>query len=237
MEFDLTAVFEELMAGFGSLTNPPDSVQGIISMLGANAILSVTLLCSLILMATWGYRLFRLTLPVTGAIAFAMIGTFVSHYVVEWVGSPIIADMILVDPLVVLVCALLGAIIFGALFKLGIFVVGAAAGWTVGINVLVALANNMPDVEFFYTEAAYYIFAIAGALILGFLCAFLFKPLFILITSIGSMAIAGIVVGSAVIIPPVSDEQSILTFVGVSAAVGAVAGIFCAVHQFKTSEH
>ena len=231
---------DEILGNLPS-TEIPTDIEGLTAYLsnfinGFGPVLVVTIIAILAVVATWSWRLFKLELPVVGAIIFANLGAIVAPMIInaaqmEYVGP------ISLNAIVIMACALLGAILMGVLYKLAIILVGAAGGWVIGNVISGVIAANQPDLEFFKSvdgslPIGYIIVSAVCAVILGLLAVFIFKALFILITSIGSMISAGALVGSTII--NYADENA-LAVIGLCSILGVIAGIICAVHQFKTA--
>ena len=198
--------------------------------------MAVMVIAVLMVWATWSWRLFKLVLPCAGAVIFSTVGGMAVPFAVEALGSNVIGP-VNVNAAVVFVCAILGAILMGVLYKLGLIVIGAFAGWTIGSTVNGILAASNPDVEFFQSvegnlPMGQLVIGIICAIILGILAIFIFKALYIVICSVGCMTAAGCLAG--VTLASFTDEISMYVIYAMT-VVGVIAGVFCAVHQFKTA--
>lgn len=209
-------------------------VTGMISGLGPAMVVMVVAI--LALAATWSWRLFKLFLPLEGAIIFAYVGNMIAPFAVEALGGEYLGPFS-VTAVIVMLCAVLGAVLMGTLYKLAIVLVGAAGGWMLGNVVSGFISVSQPDLELFrFAEEGmplgYIIVSAICAVILGVLAVFIFKALYIVLTSVGSMISAGAMIGS-VIVNPMDENSAIL--LSVFTVLGVVAGVFCTVHQFKTA--
>ena len=231
---------DELLGNLSS-TEIPTDIEGLTAYVSAfingfGPVLVISIIAFLAVVATWSWRLLKLALPVVGAIIFANVGAMVAPMVVNAAQMDYVGP-VSVNALVIMLCALLGAILMGVLYKLAIILVGAAGGWVVGNVVSGFITANQPDLELFQwvdgnMPLGYIIVSAICAVILGLLAVFIFKALYILITSVGSMITAGSLVGATII--NYADENA-LTVLGLCTFVGIIVGIICAVHQFKTA--
>ena len=196
-------------------------------MLGFPIILVAVLILGLT--ALYSYRIFKIMLTVSG-----VLGAGISGYLVV---APLILKSLASAPeaidlqvIIGLVMALLGGLLINLLFKVALFLSGAASGFLAGVSVILPLLiNQFPDSEFFTGNAGMWVVGGICALILGILCIFLFKFLYITISSVGGMTGAAVLIGSQV--APTGGTIVLI----VSALVGVIAGIFAAVHQYKVA--
>ena len=191
-------------------------------------VLSVAL--ALVLVAIYSYRIFRLELSVSGAVGCGALGyIFLAPFLldklptVEWIDLAAVIGV---------VCAILGWVLIYALHKVSLFLCGAAIGFYAGIFVASFLALNFTDVALLQNEVFFYVVCGICALACGIIFVFLFKLLYILITSFGGM------IGACYLISlSVFNEMNPPILYG-TLAVGAVLGIIASVVQFKkASEH
>lgn len=227
---------DSMLGDMSNLQMPttPEEVFAMVSSLGATVIIPIIAL--LFVEATWSWRLLKLMLPVSGAIIFAALGNLLVPFAVETVGNQYIGP-ISVGSAVVLLCALAGALLMGLLYKLAIILLGAAGGWAIGGVISGMIAANQPDLELFVStdgnpSMGSIIVCAVCAILLGVLAVFVFKALYIIISSVGSMIIAFTLAGVTLVNP--TDETS-MTLLAVFMILGIVVGVFCAVHQFKTA--
>ena len=228
--------FDSILGDLSNFEMPtnPEEILALINSLGATVI--VPIIALLFVEATWSWRLLKLMLPVSGAIIFANLSGLITPYVVEALGSPVLGP-ISVGSAVTLLCALAGALLMGLLYKLAIILLGAAGGWAIGGIISGMIAANQPDLELFIStdgnpSMGSIIVCAICAIVLGVLAVFVFKALYIVITSVGGMMAAFAMAGLILVNP--TDEAS-MTILYLCIVLGVVAGVFCAVHQFKTA--
>ena len=181
------------------------------------------------LIALFSYKIFKLSLTIIGALAFGAIGSmFLAPLLINAIGE---VGAVNLTAIVGFVCALIGGLLMHFLFKLALFVTGAAGGWFFVAPFVLALLQSQFEAEFFATETGYYVVSAVCALLAAILFMFLFKFLYIVITSVGGMTVAGFMVGSAIM------PANLIVWVAF-AAIGLIAGIFAAVYQYKiNAEH
>lgn len=177
-----------------------------------------------VVIAFYSYRIFRVALSVMGAVIFGGIGEM---YIAPMIFKTASEGMFNYSALVALGCALVGAILMGAIYKLALFVCGAAAGYLSGGFVASLLA---PSVEFFASETGILVTGIACAVILGVLSIFLFKFLYI----VGSGLLGMYVSGGALVAYALQGDGDIVKYAPFVIAV--VGGIIAAVFQYKHAE-
>ena len=181
------------------------------------ALIAVILLSFL---ARYGYTVFKKCLSICGAIAFGSIGSIVV--------APLLMNMISLEinfisiPTVIgAILAIIGAVLIIYVYKLAIFVVGGALGYFIA---QMFVAPLLPA-EVAEGVAGIVISAVV-ALVVAILAVILFKPLFIIITSIFGM-IGAALIAAYVILP----ELTMIPLV-VFAVIGFILGIVFAKKQF-----
>lgn len=177
-----------------------------------------------IVIAFYSYKIFRVALAVMGALIFGGIGEM---YVAPMIFKTASEGMFNYSALVALGCALLGAILMGAIYKLALFVCGGAIGYLSGGFVAALLA---PHVEFFASETGVLVTSIACAVILGVLSIFLFKFLYI----VGSGLLGMYISGSAIVTYAMQGDGEIVKYAPFVIAV--VGGVIAAVFQYKHAD-
>lgn len=209
----------------------PGITEGSITPLEALAILGfpTVLAIAVILFANaiYGYRVFKYTLAIGGAISCGVIVYLLLLFnplegaFFEAVNLPGIAGV---------AAAFLGGIIMLLLHKLAIFVTGAGAGYFFGSWLVSFLGGKMPDVEFLQSKTTAIVTSIVCALIAGILFLVLFKLIYIVLSSVVGMAAVGALIGS--MITPVPNVIAVI----IAAILGLVGGIFAAMKQFRDAE-
>ena len=164
-------------------------------------------------LAFYGYTLFKKFLPLFGAVAFGIIGASIVAPLI-----PVTLPIVNLNAIVGIVLAVIGALLMIYAYKLAIFVIGAGIGFVVGYVVLAPMLSLSGVVALIVSGVL--------ALIVAILSLRLFKPIFILVTSVVSLIAVG-ALGAFVVFA----EPSII-FVAVLAVVGLIVGIFAAKKQF-----
>ena len=228
--------FEQTLAGLGNI-EIPTTPEGLLAFInGAGAYVIVAIIASLFLLATWGWRLFRLALPIEGALIFGLIGSYVAPIATGALGMSNIGPVNL-SVLIIFVLALIGALLMKFFYKFAIVLIGAAGGWGAGSAIGAIIAVSFPDMAFFaVTERGFSwgALVVSGicALIVAALSVFIFKGLYIVVTSVCGMISAAALAGISLF----SMTEINTTIIAACGAVGIVAGIICCVHQFRTAE-
>jgi len=187
-------------------------------------LLSVAL--ALILVALYSYRIFRLELSVGGAIGCGTAGyLFLAPFILEKI--PNLPEGIDFAAIIAIVCAILGWVLIYALHKISLFLCGAGVGFYIGMILAAYLAAALPDAAIFQNNIVFWVICGICALALGIIFVFLFKPLYIILTSFGGMIGAAMLMAIAIFGQP----DSIVLYV--TLGVGAVLGIIGTVVQFK----
>ena len=211
---------------FSGIELPPE-VAEMVASYGFVLTLPIAVVC--VIVAFWGYKIFKASLSIVGALVFGVLGaTVVGPLVVGSMGD--VLPGINISAAIGFVLAIVGAILIGVLYKVGIFVSGAAGGYLIGQMLLPLFASLLPDVEFITSELGTIIIPAVMALIVGIFSVFIFKFLYILATSVGGMTIVGFLVGTSVFNEP--DGTVLIA----SLVVGAIVGIFAMVRQYKNAD-
>ena len=190
------------------------------------AVLAIGLL---VLFAIRGYKIFRSFLFLASCIAFAFIGNlYVPPLVMRFVGSHLPQNLpIDYGVVIAFVCALIAFLITKFAYKLMIFLLGGAVGYLAGhFFVTGFLARKLSSLSFLN----HWVSNIMVGVVLGLMCALFFviafKHIYILGFSIGGMGVVGYILYKLVLEVP--NRTALICFV----AVGCVAGIFAARHQY-----
>lgn len=181
-------------------------------------------LIACVALAFFAFKFYRICITAATAYGFGALGYWFGGILTEEFGIEI-ADLAL-EPVVALVLALIGAIIGICLPRIATFLVGAGVGYSAGTIAASYLGAEGAGVEFFDGTAGEIIVAVVCALIVAFLLFFFFKFIYILLTSVVSMAAAGALLGFIVY-----PEFVLYFLIG-----GAVIGIIAMVYQYKASE-
>lgn len=177
----------------------------------------------LIISAFFALRLYKIYISAAGAVAFGFGGYYIVAELMD-VGTIPTIEGINLHIVAGFAAALIGFILAALLNKVVLFVVGAAAGFVVADMFLLPLISGFFPIE----GDANLIVAGVIALIVGALVCALFKPIYILVTSVGGMAIVG---GVVVLL---AMPYNLTVFI-IGLVVGAVVGIIPTIYQFKAS--
>jgi hypothetical protein len=191
----------------------------------------------LAIVACYSYKLLRLTFLCTFTVVLGVVGATVADMFIPAVAG------IEISGAVGLVCGIIGAVIGKKCFKLCAFVFGAAEAYVAANSVVLMF----PDIELFQNPIAVLIISIVCALIIGILSIFIYKALWIIVASVGSMVLSGAAVGYALtegaafvldsatnsLVATYPAENPIFILAGM--AIGLIVGIVVAVNQFRNS--
>ena len=194
---------------------------------------AVVTIALLVLLAVQGYKIFKSLIYVVAAVGLGFVGHFyLAPSIVKLVGSKIPANIPLnVSVAVAFICAMVGVLLAHVAHKFIIFCMGGAAGYCVGFFwVAGLLANHFTNLKFLGTRLAYIAVGCVCALILAIFFLLAFKYIYIFVSSIGFMGLAGYIL-SRQILPGSSYVVSICF-----ATVGIIIGIFMMIHQFDEDE-
>lgn len=184
----------------------------------------VVLMVPIVIYAFFGYKLYKISIAMNGAIVFGLVGYIVSAFMLSAVVLPLGIDL----PAVIgLVCAGLGAIIAHYLFRFGMMLIGVVLGFVLGSFVVLPMVQSFMPALLEAESAKYWIVGVCL-----FLCSALFvicyRFVFIFFYSVLGMTIVSVVAGAMIF--PASGIFVWILF----AVIGFVIGIFAAIHQYKT---
>ena len=222
------AFFETYLKQYLEMITLPEWASNLINAYVFAFVLSSVVL--LFILAFWGYKLLKACLAIAGAATFGIIGnTYLAPLLVPYTENSVPA-WINVSGIIGMVLAAIGALLMVKLFKLGIFAEGAALGYVLGSTATGIILTYVPNLEgFLSTPVGSIVVSCVLALILGVLFVLLFKHIFILVTSVGGLCAAGVLIGSCFVF---ELNPIILT---VSAGIGVIVGICAMVYQYKNA--
>ncbi len=177
--------------------------------------------------AFFSYKLFKFCLFISGAAGGYMAGVMFL--------APLISKYIDMEgDTLGLICGIICAVICGALalalYKIAIFVGGAAGGFVAAypfaLMLLSSFSDKIEEIGIPVNVIAIIICVIVG-IIAGIIVYKLFKPIFIIVSSI-SLSVSAL---SSLAVSIFGIEQLII--LGVAAILGFIIGIFAMVKQFK----
>jgi hypothetical protein len=194
--------------------------------------MALSCVIALILIAFYSYRVFKIELAAAGAMIFGNIGySMLAPLIFRSMPTP---EGVNLYAIVGVICAIIGAAVMASVHKLAIFAVGGACGFLLGQTVYSVILEKAPGLSegFLGTEMGYYVVAGSTALAVAVLMLLLFKPLFIIVTSVGGMYLATLTVVHLVYpgIYTLGDIGELATL-----ALGGILGITAAIKQFKNS--
>lgn len=194
-----------------------NQIWGLISQYFFITLISAVIL--LIINAFYGYKIIKFTI-----IAESSIG-------LGFVGNSLLAPLIFQNPpervnlaaIMGIVFAIAGALLAIFLFKLMLFINGAGIGAILGAFGCYLLSPDGVSTKTWVIA----VICSVGAIVLGVLFIFLFKPVYIIVTSVLGLSLAGFII-SYVICPDVYVIFSVIM-----TAIGFIAGIAASVFQFR----
>lgn len=200
---------------------PSIDVRQIVADLGIE--ISLVAIVGCIVLAFFGMRLYKVVVAAIGAVGLG----YVAHVLLSEGGALsgfLPAEMFGVSvPLAVTVLAAVIGLILGVVLQKFVLFLGGIGGGYLGVQLL--LPMFAPDLEL--DPMIVLAIGVGAGVIIGILLCLIFKPTYIIITSVGSMAVA------AVILLVLAAPGIRLLF---AAAGGAAVGIIPMIVQFKTSD-
>ena len=209
-----------------------ESYAKMLEQMNGNFLFLIIYCLALTLTAFYSYRILKIELSISAALAGGYFGyLFLAPMILEKIADTLPEG---IDFAVIIgaVCAILGWILAWALHKLAVFLVGAAGGFYGGTFAFVFIAYKFPEVEFLQTDIFYWIITIVCAILAGVIFVYLFKFLYIFITSFGGMVGASYLLGISMF----GEKAHEPMFLYPTLAVGAVFGLIAMVVQYKKAE-
>ena len=177
-----------------------------------------------------GYKLFKMGLYGVGAVAFAYFARSVAP-IIEPYTQGIIPEYIDFTALVMCVFALAAVIFTRVSRKFMVLLLGGFTGYLIGTKwiypIVIGYFNTL---DFLMNDIAKTILGAICAAIIGILCMLLIHHLWIFASSLGGMAVCGLLVGIAVM--PGAGLNTWMYFV----LGGLAAGIVSIVYQYQQEE-
>ena len=177
---------------------------------------------ALIIFALFSYKIYKVTLFLIGGCGGGFLGW---AYLLPIINESLAEPLEWVPYVVTVVCGIIGIVLILALQKLAIFISGAFLGFVIGSYASIIISTTNPE---FGEGIGKWLVSIACAILVGFLAGLIFRPVFIISTSLvcclgGGLCIAG----------SFGLEPFISVIVGV--AIGAVVSVLAIIFQFKTT--
>jgi hypothetical protein len=238
---DVTAIFDKVKdvllvdKVIGKLTGYleliPDSVKDFYY--GHRDVCLIVAICAMVLIAFEGYKLFKMAMYVISASGFAIVGhMYLAPIVAPHLGGLGLPEYINVNALIAIALALIAVFLTRFAFNFMIMVLGGACGYLLGsVYVWRVLRDNFTTLEFLKNDMTKYIVGGVFAAIFVILFILLFKHVFIVGSSIGCLAFAGLLLQK--LIAPGASKEIMFCFI----IVCAVLGILAAVYQYKEEEN
>ena len=175
-----------------------------------------------------GYKLFKIGLYGVGAVGLAYGAKYLAPFVVGYYQSFLPMG---IDGTVALmvVAAIIGAVLARFNRKFLVLCLGGGLGYLIGSGFVAGeVAKYFNTLEFLKGDIASIAFGVVCAAICGILFLLIFQHAWIILTSIGGMATAGLLTG--MLLMPNAGKMMWLYFV----AAGGVVGIIAMIHQYQT---
>jgi hypothetical protein len=240
MSFDATGILEKLkdVLLVGQVIDKVKGLWGLIPQSVfdfykqfRNPVLIVAI-CLLVLIAFEGHKLFKMALHVAVPAGAAIVGhMFLAPFVAKYAAALPIPEFVEIPALVAIVCALIGLFISRCAYNLVIMVIGGVVGFDIGaIYVWRVIKNFFSSLEFLDTPMAKYIVGGVCASVCVLVFVLLFKHLFIIGSSFGCLAFAGLLLQKLAV--PTADDMMKGCFI----LVGLAVAVFAVVHQYREEE-
>lgn len=189
--------------------------------------ITLVLVALLGLVAFFGYRILKYAIRLIAAVSFAVLGNYFVLDLVRDLISPMLPESFSVAAVAGLVFALLGLVLSIFCYKFVMFLAGGGLAFMLS-DTIIGLIGTFVALPSFLTEGlGKIIISILLALIVGLIFMYFFKLIYIVATSVGSLALAFALVVIAII--PTADSS----LVGVAVAIGAIIGLVAMFLQFK----
>lgn len=187
---------------------------------GVDLVVTLAFVVVCVLIAFYAERIFKIAVTVAGAFICGSVGAVLASYVVTHFSVPDILSLSL-PAIAGLIFALLGVGISRAVFSLILFIVGAGGSAVLSYTVITmtGIITDLPK-----QLIASFLCAIIG----GVLMVIFFKFLYILGTSMGGMAVAGLLMGMSIAPESTKIKFAIL-------GVCLIIGLFAMRYQYKNS--
>lgn len=202
---------------WGSLGN---MAAGGFGMGGGVAAIAVGL--ALIVFALFSYKIYKVALFFIGGGGGGFLGW---AYLLPIINESLAEPLEWVPYVVTIVCGIIGIVLILALQKLAIFVSGAFLGFMIGSYVSIIIATTNPE---FGEGLGKWLVSIAAAILVGFLAGFIFRPVFIISTSLVCCVGGGLCIAGSFGLEP-------LVSVVVGVSLGVVMSVLAMIFQFKTT--
>ena len=209
-----------------------ESYAKILEQMNGSFLFVVIYCLALVLTAFYSYRILKLELSIAAAIAGGYFGyLFLAPLILSNFADSLPAE---IDFCVIIgiVCTILGWVLAWVLHKIAVFLVGAAGGFYGGSFLYAFIAGQFSEVEFLQSELFYWILAGVCAILAGVIFVYLFKFLYIFITSFGGSIAAAYILGISMF--GLNAHEPVYLYPTLGA--GAVLGLIAMIVQYKKAE-
>lgn len=179
------------------------------------------------LIAFFGYRIFKYAVKVVIAVSLAVLGNAFVLPLVEDMVAPVLPETFSLGAVSGLVFALLGLVLSIFCYKFIMFLVGGGLAVLFSESLIAFVATLIEIPAFFLEGIGNIVLIVLLALVCGLVFMLFFKLIYIIATSIGSLAVAFTLLLLAVI--PGAD----ISLVGIALGIGAIVGFVAMLLQFK----
>ena len=191
----------------------------------------IVAICLMALIAFEGYKLFKMAMYIISAGAFAIGGYYFIAPIVAQYTAGVIPEFVKVEALVAIICALIAVFLTRCAYTFMIMILGGVCGYAFGyIYLWRVIRDFFNTLQFLRDPIARYIIGGVCAAVCVLLFILLFKHVFIVGSSFGAMAFAGILLQKLVV--PTADDMLKMSFI----LFGIAVGIFAVVRQYKEEE-
>lgn len=189
--------------------------------------ITLVLIAFLGLMAFFGYRIFKYAVRLIAAVSFAVLGNFfVLDFIRDFI-SPMLPESFSVAAISGILFALLGLLLSIRCYNFVMFLIGGGLSYMFASSIL-GLIGTYVEVPAILTEGiGFIVVSVLIALVVGLLFMCCFKLIYIILTSIGSVALIFALILLAVM--PSAD----MTITGVALGIGAAVGLIAMFLQLK----
>ena len=181
-----------------------------------------------------GYKIFKGLLYIVIPTGLSFVGfKFLAGIVMSNFGSqlPALPLGITYDVAISVVLAIIGVFLVKFAYKFTVMLLGGGVGFVLGYLIISGFIVKMfPTLAFLNTGAAKIIIGLVFAAMIGIVFILFFKHLYILITSLGFMALAGFL--AATLIIPAAP----ITYKLVAVGLGLAVGIYSTIHQYNEEQ-
>ena len=240
MSFDATGILEKVkdFLMVGQVINKIKSLWGLIPQSVFDLYkefrtpLLIVAICLLVLIAFEGHKLFKMALHVALPAGAAIVGhMFLAPFVAKYAAMLPIPEFVEIPALVAIICALIGLFLSRCAYNFVIMLIGGVVGFDIGaLYVWRVIKNFFSSLDFLDTPMAKYIVGGVCASVCVLVFVLLFKHMFIIGSSFGCLAFAGLLLQKLVV--PTADDM----MKGCFLLIGLAVAVFAVVHQYKEEE-